>query len=492
VDIDETDGTNVVFWTRDADSVAGGRVNIESALGVTFYATMDDIVIGSDIVLNADPVKGYNWFTDINYVPAESKTHFIEGVTSHEIGHLVGLEHAPLGATTLFFRGARGVNTQLGLSSDDISGLHVLYPQGGLLETLGQVEGRVTKDGTGVWGAVVVISDSAGGFLSATLTSTNGSYKLRALPPGAYEVRVAPLDDASPPLYAGSPLYLIRGRDIMSPEFVGVDTAFHFSQGASVAVQANRTTTQDLTAASGAPPYRIGNTRGSTTDASRQVRSSAPVILRAGQSNIIVGIYGLSLPTDAQLSITGDGLTVTPVSSTSLFPGLDLVSLRVTVSTNATPGLRSFALTRGQDVAWANGFVDVQPAIIDFNFDGLDDLFQRRYFPLFTASEAGPEADPDGDGYSNRLEYLAGTNPTDQASHPVVRINRLVMTPQGAVLDWNGISGKRYQVLSRSGLSTADRWTPTGPVLTALETNVQHTDPTATNRAGFYCVQVLP
>lgn len=50
----------------------------------------------------------------------------------------------------------------------------------------------------------------------------------------------------------------------------------------------------------------------------------------------------------------------------------------------------------------------------DTNGNGLPDAWEQLYFP---GQSVNPQADSDGDGTSNLLEYLAGTNPTDRASH---------------------------------------------------------------------------
>ncbi len=47
--------------------------------------------------------------------------------------------------------------------------------------------------------------------------------------------------------------------------------------------------------------------------------------------------------------------------------------------------------------------------------DGLDDAWQVRYFGV-NNPQAGPDADPDGEGVSNYKEFIADTNPTNALS----------------------------------------------------------------------------
>jgi len=73
-------------------------------------------------------------------------------------------------------------------------------------------------------------------------------------------------------------------------------------------------------------------------------------------------------------------------------------------------------------------------------YSGIPVEWMARYFGDNWPSAS---ADSDGDGVSNKNEFLAGTDPTDPNS--VLRI-RLQSTPQGLFLNWNTQPGLMYQV----------------------------------------------
>jgi len=79
----------------------------------------------------------------------------------------------------------------------------------------------------------------------------------------------------------------------------------------------------------------------------------------------------------------------------------------------------------------------------DENADGLPDDWQSQYFGADPESWPVVGADTDGDGVSDRNEFLAGTDPKNAASALHVA---LVSTPQGALLSWNSRPGAIYQV----------------------------------------------
>ena len=155
-----------------------------------------------------------------------------------------------------------------------------------------------------------------------------------------------------------------------------------------------------------------------------------------------------------------------------------------------TPGMRSVQVIANGFTAWASGFVDVAATVPDFNFDGLDDRFQRRYFRPFTRSEAAPGADPDGDGYLNRQEAARGTDPTDGKSYGY-RVTGVRLTVAGATVNWESAVGRRYQLWSRDDFGVGI-WEKVGGVVTATGETAQGVDGRPSVRLRLYRVQDAP
>jgi hypothetical protein len=136
----------------------------------------------------------------------------VESIALHEIGHLSGLGHSALGETELASGGRRVLSTAavmfpiaLGagdvsmrtLRPDDVAGLSDLYPDAGFNDNTGSVSGRVTKNGSGVFGAHVVAFDIArGGMVANFSLRADGQFSIAGLQPGPHLLRVEPLDDA--------------------------------------------------------------------------------------------------------------------------------------------------------------------------------------------------------------------------------------------------------------------------------------------------------
>ena len=483
-DVHTADNTNVVYWVKNSTLVNGGLDNISGATGVAFSDFFSDNTLAEvDIVLNGTQ---FSWFTDFNN--NVNQAQFVEAVLLHEIGHMIGLAHSPVGGATMFPRGGGGVNVQSGLSPDEIAAVRALYPSANL-PGLARLSGSVRLGTNRVFGAVVCVEDAAGNIAAGTVTQGDGRYSLLALPPGNYQARVTPVDPAN------ASYSLFRGPDI-APEFATAEHQFLPTANRLVTLTPGQETTADFTVVGGAPTSRAGRLWPPTTNPEIKVVVNYPISVAPGQDNLTVGVYTSDIPgPDVMLRVTGDGLTFgSTTQQLNAFPGvsppLNLLSVSLSLSATATPGLRSLVVQDANGIAYANGFLEVLPPLPDFNFDGLDDRFQREYFPRWTSAEAAPGADPDGDQYTNADEYAAGSNPADGRS--VLRVESVRFDAAGATVTWPSAPGKRYQVLSRPRVDSIRGWQAIGTPVTALGDKAEFLDVLGTAAQQFYRVQALP
>ena len=83
---------------------------------------------------------------------------------------------------------------------------------------------------------------------------------------------------------------------------------------------------------------------------------------------------------------------------------------------------------------------------LDRNDNSLNDVWELVYGTLL------PGGDEDGDGFTNAQESAAGTDPFDPLSHPPF----LAIAPWSGSLarfDWDSVTGKRYQLISRTNVA---------------------------------------
>ena len=202
----------------DGLSVIGfqSRPDLQGVLGTTSF-TVDETtgeILESDIVLNAI----VPWSVES---AGSAGRYDVESIAVHEIGHLLGLGHSALGETELLSGGNRrvlGKRTVMfpfafpagnvhdrSLDADDIAGISDIYGATEFRRETGSVNGRVTENGRGVFGAHVVALHVGTGAVHATFSlSSGGDFVLAGLEPGLYVLRAEPLDDADLDSFFGS------------------------------------------------------------------------------------------------------------------------------------------------------------------------------------------------------------------------------------------------------------------------------------------------
>jgi hypothetical protein len=194
---------------RDGVTVIGFQFHseLDRVLGATTH-NVDNItgaIIESDIFLNSN----FAW----SVAPAGEAQRFdVQSISTHEIGHLLGLGHSALGETELRPDGGRrvlGKNAVIFpiafpagnvadrvLKPDDVAGISGTYPTSAFVSSLGSISGRVTLNNTGLFGAhVTAFNPSTGALVGAFALDQQGTFSIDGLPPGVYVVRVEPLDD---------------------------------------------------------------------------------------------------------------------------------------------------------------------------------------------------------------------------------------------------------------------------------------------------------
>ncbi len=182
------------------------RSDLDRTLAATEFLidTTTGEILESDVFFNSS----FPWSAAPGGTPGR---YDLQSIATHEGGHFVGLGHSALGETELSSGSRRllaagavmfpiafsaGDISGRTLRPDDVAGVSDIYPNATFRDATGSLQGKVTKNDQGVFGAHVIAFNVATGELVAGFTlDASGGFVVAGLVAGTYVVRVEPLDD---------------------------------------------------------------------------------------------------------------------------------------------------------------------------------------------------------------------------------------------------------------------------------------------------------
>ncbi len=177
------DGTNLITFADDSDLLGT----------TTLAATFSWFRIESGDVVFREADIAFNPVFDLT-TSGEANRFDIQGVLTHEIGHMLGLDHSGIISSVMAPFASPEQIDQRTLQYDDMAGVGEIYPNADFARGVGSITGRVRSNSVPVFGAHVVAMNEDGTSLVAILSDEDGEYELGSLPPGDYRIYAEPLD----------------------------------------------------------------------------------------------------------------------------------------------------------------------------------------------------------------------------------------------------------------------------------------------------------
>jgi YVTN family beta-propeller protein len=188
-----TDGLNLVTFSDDQFPFPPGVLAIA--------AKTLDVSAGEENarIIDADVVFNYNWVQNANLqfrTETRSGNFDIQGIATHEIGHVFGLLHSGVEKATMFFVLQPGTDAR-SLETDDIAWASYLYPDANYFTNFGEIAGHVEdgyNPGFPVAGALLLAIHTTSEDSVHAYSDANGNFILPGLRSGDYTLSLQPLD----------------------------------------------------------------------------------------------------------------------------------------------------------------------------------------------------------------------------------------------------------------------------------------------------------
>ena len=349
-----------------ADTFENEVFNADSTTGRTrvFFDPETGAIAEADVCINPHPKTEEG--ADLQFSTDGSPgTYDLEATFTHEIGHLLGLDHSSVLASTMqsrqAFNGTFGLPalTERTLSEDDRQRVRSLY---GSKQRLGRIEGRLIDnrlantssplEAVNIWAESV----ATGRVIISDVTSEDGSYELDGLAPGQYRVVAAPRDEGT--------------KD--AQRFRG------FEVSGSVAVKADLPTTlnYNLVPPQASIPVLIPRFIGLNAEL-----STVALPIEAGKKiKLYVGGDGIDQVPGTSITVSSpffvvDAATLTREQLGTPFP---VISFDVTALPNAPFGDYSLKLqSNSGETAFVPGALTIDPGVVSSVSNPIDDY---RFF----------------------------------------------------------------------------------------------------------------
>jgi hypothetical protein len=181
----------------------------------------------------------------------------------------------------------------------------------------------------------------------------------------------------------------------------------------------------------------------------------------------------------AQWTLTGPSSAsgAGPLTILTNLPAGTYVLTWSALSDYSAPAARTNTLSAGGTLMFTGAYT-----MPDENHNGISDLWEKRYFGSVSANHPAA-TDTDGDGQSDYVEFMAGTNPTNAASDFALDA---VISSKNLTLKWTSGSNRSCRVLSSTN---ATDWS----ALSGWLFNTNQYAIKATNSVpSFYRIEIKP
>jgi hypothetical protein len=352
--------------------------NSDSTTGRTrvFYNAETGAIVEADISINprprAEDGTALQFSTD-----GTPGTYDLEATFTHEIGHLLGLEHSAVLGSTMqsrqAFNGTFGLPalTERTLSEDDRQKIRGLY---GPNQRLGSIEGRLVDNRTTgallPLGGVNIWAESAatGRVIASDVTAEDGSYELKGLGAGQYRVMVS----SASPEDAGSP-----------PKFRSFELANQVTVKASVATPLNNNVV----------PAQAASLNPKLIGLNAELSSVALPLEPGKRVKLFLAGEGVDQVPGTSISVNSPFFTIDPatLAREQLSTTFPVISVEVQVAANTPFGDYTIRLqSNSGEIAYVPGAITIDPAASSTLPSPVDDarFFINQHYSDLTGREA--------------------------------------------------------------------------------------------------------